>query len=78
MAVQQLRQRVARLEQRQGVDQKIVIKGVLFGQPEWRDVDGFGMCFVGTWTIEVKAEVLGGSVVFFTPAAAGGGCHRGP
>jgi len=60
MTVQQLRQRIAWLEQRHGVDQqKIVIKGALFGPPAWRDADGFGLCFVGTWTAEEKGYVLG-------------------
>jgi hypothetical protein len=59
MSVQQLRRRVTRLEQRHGVDQtKLVIKGALFGPPAWRDADGFGLCFVGTWTAEEKAEAL--------------------
>lgn len=59
MTVQQLRRRVARLEQRHGSNQtKLVIKGVLFGPPEWRDGDGFGLCFVGRWTVEEQAEVL--------------------
>lgn len=59
LTVQQLRRRVVRLEQRRGMDQtKLVIKGALFGPPAWRDADGFGLCFVGTWTFEEKAEAL--------------------
>ena len=46
------------MEQRRGGDKRIVVKGALFGPPAWRDADGFSLCFVGTWTVEEKVEVL--------------------
>jgi hypothetical protein len=64
MTVQQLRRRIARLEQRRGADlPKLVIVSQLLGPDAWRDADGWTLFFLDAedrpaWTRAEKADEI--------------------